>query len=142
EQMFSKGDKRREIARVLGPLSEAGGEWERLVQMHESLLTELDNLEERVELYQRMATDHEERLDSPAQAFAALARALQEAPLEGRVREEMERLAPAFDSAWEELANTYADVMSVEGAAPRVQAHVGRQLARVFEEELADVEYA
>ncbi|HWO10789.1 MAG TPA: tetratricopeptide repeat protein, partial [Polyangiaceae bacterium] len=142
EQLFAEGKKRREIARVLGPLYEAGTEWERLVQLHEALLGEIEPAEERLELYHRIATDYEERLADPARAFAVLARALQEAPVNERVREEIERLAPAFEAGWEELANTYADVMSMEGAGAAVQAYIGRHLARVFEEELVDVEKA
>jgi tetratricopeptide (TPR) repeat protein len=142
EELFAQGKKRKEIARVLGPLYEAGGEWERLVQVHEAQLTELESADERLELYHRIAADHEERLANPTQAFAVLARALSEAPLDERVQGEMERLAPTFESGWEELANTYADVMSLEGAGPVVQAHIGRHLARVFEEELVDVEKA
>jgi tetratricopeptide (TPR) repeat protein len=142
EQMFAEGKKRRDIARVLGPLYEAAAEWDRLVQLHESLLVEITAADERLELYHRIASDYEERLASPAQAFAVLARALGEAPLNERLRDEMERLAPSFEAGWEELANTYADVMSIEGAGPQVQAHIGRHLARVFEEELVDVEKA
>ncbi len=139
EQLFAQGRNRSEIARVLGPLYEAAGEWERLVQVHEAQLTEVESSEERLELYHRIAQDYEERLSDPTQAFAALARALHEQPLNDRVRDEMERLAASFEGGWEELANTYADVMSLEGAGARVQAHIGRSLARVFEEELADV---
>jgi tetratricopeptide (TPR) repeat protein len=142
EELFAEGKKRQDIARVLGPLYEAGGEWERLVQVNEAMLTELDSADARLELYHRIASDHEERLANPTQAFAVLARALGEAPRNERVRDEMERLAPTFESGWEELANTYADVMSLEGAGPVVQAHIGRHLARVFEEELVDVEKA
>jgi tetratricopeptide (TPR) repeat protein len=142
EELFAQGKKRNEIARVLGPLYEAGGEWERLVQVHEAQLTELTAADERLELYHRIASDYEERLANPTQAFGVLARALQEAPLDERVQTEIERLAPGFEGGWEELANTYADVMSLEGAGPVVQAHIGRHLARVFEEELVDVEKA
>jgi tetratricopeptide (TPR) repeat protein len=142
EQLFAEGKKRGDIARVLGPLYEAGGEWERLVQVHEAQLSEVEAPPERLELYHRIAQHYEDRLSDPTQAFAALARALNEQPLNDRVREEMERLATTFEGGWEELANTYADVMSLDGAGPNVQAHIGRNLARVFEEELGDVDKA
>ncbi len=142
EQLFAAGKKRAEIARVLGPLYEAGGEWERLVQVHEAQLTEIESSEERLELYHRIAADYEERLADPTQAFGVFARALHEQPQNDRLKDEMERLATSFEGGWEELANTYADVMSLDGASPPVQAHIGRNLARVFEEELADVEKA
>ncbi len=142
EQLFAEGKKRAEIARILGPLYEAGAEWERLIQMHEAELTELESADARLETYQRIALDYEERLGDSTRAFGVYARALLEQPLNERVREEMERLAVGFEGGWEELANTYADVMSVEGAGVAVQAQIGRYLARVFEEELADIEKA
>ncbi len=142
EQLFSEGKKRADVARVLGPLYEAGAEWERLIQVHEAQLSELTDPEQRLEMFQRIAGDYEERLSDSTQAFGVYARALSEQPLNERVIDELERLAASFGGGWEELANTYADVMSVDGASPSVQAQMGRRLARVFEEELADIEKA
>ncbi|MEY2931307.1 MAG: hypothetical protein RL033_2056, partial [Pseudomonadota bacterium] len=133
---------RADVARVLGPLYEAGAEWERLIQVHEAQLSELTAPEERLEMFQRIAADYEERLTDTTQSFGVYARALNEQPLNERVTDELERLATSFEGGWEELANTYADVMSTEGATSNVQAQIGRRLARVFEEELADVEKA
>ena len=44
-----------------------------------------------------------------------------------------------LDGGWEPLANAYADVLGIEGIDAATQAVVGKRLARVFEEELADV---
>src|SRR6185369_4981554 len=109
---------------------------------HEAQLSEFTDPEPRLEMFQRIASDYEERLSDATQAFGVYARALNEQPLNERVTDELERLATSFEGGWEELANTYADVMSVDGAAPNVQAQMGRRLARVFEEELADIEKA
>jgi tetratricopeptide (TPR) repeat protein len=142
EGLFAEGKSRAAIARILEPLYQASAEWEPLVQVHEAQLAELSDPDERLEMYFRISDDHESKLSDNAQAFAVLARALAEQPLNERLREEMERLASSFDGGWEDLANTYADVMSVDGTPPNVQAEIGRHLARVFEQELADVEKA
>src|SRR5690606_8932848 len=83
--------------------------------------------------------DAEERLIDPALAFTVYVRALKENPLDERTGEELERLAAALDGGWEHLANAYADVLSVEQIEPATLAVIGKRLARVFEEELADV---
>jgi tetratricopeptide (TPR) repeat protein len=142
EGLFAEGKNRAAIGRILEPLYQASAEWERLVQVHEAQLAELTDADERLEMYFRIAEDHESKLSDNAQAFAVLARGLAEQPMNERLREEMERLAASFDGGWEDLANTYADVMSVEGTPSEVQAEIGRHLARVFEQELADVEKA
>ncbi len=142
EELFEADKNRVEVCRILEPLYEAGAEWERLVRVHEAQLASISEPSERLDMYTRICEDYEERLADPYRAFGVMARAMHEQPTSDRVHLEMERLAPAFDGGWEELANTYADVMSVEGVGVGVQALVGRYLARVFEEELADVDKA
>jgi tetratricopeptide (TPR) repeat protein len=46
------------------------------------------------------------------------------------------------DDGWEDLANAYADVLGLPEIEPTTQAVIGKRLARVFEEELQDVEKA
>src|SRR5690606_31790963 len=72
-------------------------------------------------------------------AFTVYVRALKESPLDERTGEELERLAATLDGGWEHLANAYADVLSTEQIESATLAVVGKRLARVFEEELADV---
>lgn len=139
EELFEAGVLAARIANILEPLYEAAGEWEALVDVHEAQLAALTASEERLALYLRLAEDYEDRLLDSEQAFVVMTRALGERPLDSSIREILERLADTFDEGWEELANAFADVMSVEGVSQEVQAEVGGQLARVFEDQLQDI---
>jgi tetratricopeptide (TPR) repeat protein len=139
EALFESGVKRLEIGRILEPLYQSSSEWEKLIRVREAELAHTTDLEERVALYHRIAEDAEERLLDPVLAFNVHVRAIKEAPLDERTGAEIERLASMLDGGWEPLANAYADVLGVEGLDPGTQAVVGKRLARVFEEELADV---
>ena len=94
---------------------------------------------DRLAMYFRLIEDAEERLLDGVMAFSVCVRALKEEPLDERVGEEVERLAAGIDGGWEQLANAYADVLSAEGQETSTQTIIGKRLARVFEEELADV---
>lgn len=139
EQLFERGVRQIEIGELLEPLYQAAGEWERLLSVREGQLAHLESLEERIALYHRMAEDAEERLLDADRAFAIQVRALAEEPLNEQTTAELERLAASIDEGWEKLANAYADVLGSEGLTAATAAAVGNALARVFEEELADV---
>ncbi|MBX3181172.1 MAG: tetratricopeptide repeat protein [Polyangiaceae bacterium] len=139
EALFAANIKQVEIADILEPLYQSTGEWEKLIQVHEAQLQSTQDPEERLAMYYRIAEDAEERLMDPYQAFAVYARAIKEQPLDERTSDEIERLAAMIDGGWEQLANGYADVLGMEGLRVEVQAAIGKRLARVFEEELADV---
>lgn len=142
EELFSAGTKQLEIAEILEPLYQASGDWEKLLSVREGQLLHLQAPEERSELLHRMAEEAEQQLADVDRAFEILVRALRENPAEERAVDELSRLAPVVEEGWERLANAYADVLSTEGVAVEVQASTGHRLARVFEEELADVEKA
>jgi tetratricopeptide (TPR) repeat protein len=139
EALFEKGVKQPEIAQILEPLYQATSEWEKLIRVREAGLVHITDPEERVATYHRIAEDAEERLLDPVLAFDVYVRAIKENPLDERSSEEIERLAAMLDGGWEQLANAYADVLSLEGVETGTLTAVGKRLARVFEEELADV---
>src|SRR5690606_39183851 len=139
EALFASGTKQLEVAEILEPLYQSTAEWEKLIRVHEAQLAHTQDPDERMAMYYRIAEDAEERLMDPYQAFGVYVRAIKERPLDERTSEEIERLASMIDGGWEQLANAYADVLGLEGLAVEVQAAVGKRLARVFEEELADV---
>ncbi|MDX2051129.1 MAG: tetratricopeptide repeat protein [Polyangiaceae bacterium] len=139
EALFESGVKQLEVGAILEPLYQAANEWEKLIRVREAELLHIQDPEARLATYHRMAEDAEERLMDPVLAFNIHARALKESPLDERSGEESERLAALLDGGWEQLANTYADVLATEGLAAEVQSRVGTRLARVFEEELADI---
>jgi tetratricopeptide (TPR) repeat protein len=142
EGLFEAGVKQLEIGQILEPLYQAAGEWERLIRVHEAELGSITDPDERIQMYYRIAEDAEERLMDSVQAFRVYVRALRERPLDEKAGEEIERLAGMIEGGWEELANAYADIMGIEGLEPATLGVIGRKLARVFEEELADVQKA
>ncbi len=142
EGIFETGVKQAEIAEILEPLYQSAGEWEKLIKVREAQLAHTTEPDERIALLHRIAEDAEERLLDNRLAFNVHVRAIKERPLEERTGEEIERLAAVTDDGWEDLANAYADVLGLPGAEPATQAVVGKRLARVFEEELQDVEKA
>ncbi|HEY2732361.1 MAG TPA: tetratricopeptide repeat protein, partial [Polyangiales bacterium] len=139
ESLFESGTKQLEIGEILEPLYQSSSEWEKLIRVREAELSHTTGHEERMAMYHRIAEDAEERLLDPVLAFNVHVRAIKEGPLDERTSEEIERLASMLDGGWEPLANAYADVLGIEGIEPATQAIVGKRLARVFEEELADV---
>jgi tetratricopeptide (TPR) repeat protein len=139
EALFESGTKQLEIGAILEPLYQSTSEWDKLIRVREAELAHTTDEAERVAMYHRIAEDAEERLLDPVLAFNVHVRAIKEAPLDERTGEEIERLAAMLDGGWEPLANAYADVLSIEGVDAHTQAAIGKRLARVFEEELADV---
>ena len=139
EGLFESGTKQLEIAETLEPLYQQAAEWEKLIRVREAELAHTRDAEQRMAMFHRIAEDAEERLMDPVRAFEVYVRAIKEHPLDERTNEEIERLAGMIDGGWEQLANAYADVLGIEGVDAGVQAAIGKRLARVFEEELADV---
>jgi tetratricopeptide (TPR) repeat protein len=139
EGLFESGTKQLEIAGILEPLYQSMAEWEKLLRVREAQLMHTQDPDERVGMYYRIAEDAEERLLDAALAFGVYVRAIKERPLDERTGDELERLAGMIDDGWNQLANAYADVLSIEGIEQATQAVIGKRLARVFEEELADV---
>jgi golgin subfamily B member 1 len=139
EALFESGIKQLEIGEILEPLYQSMSEWDKLIRVREAELAHSTDPAQRITMYHRIAEDAEERLLDPVLAFNVHVRAIKEAPLDERTGEEIERLAGMLDGGWEPLANAYADVLSIEGVDAPTQAAIGKRLARVFEEELADV---
>jgi tetratricopeptide (TPR) repeat protein len=142
ESLFEAGTKQLEIGEILEPLYQAASEWEKLIRVREAELAHTTDVEQRIAMYHRIAEDAEERLMDPVAAFNVHVRAIKERPLDERTGEEIERLASMLDGGWESLANAYADVLGLPESDPLTQATIGKRLARVFEEELADVSKA
>ncbi|MEZ4226752.1 MAG: tetratricopeptide repeat protein [Polyangiaceae bacterium] len=142
EGLFASGTNQVEIAEILEPLYQSSAEWEKLIRVREAQLAHATEPDQRIQMYHRIAEDAEERLLDPVTAFNVYVRAIREQPLEEHTSEQIERLASMIDGGWEQLANAYADVLGIEGLDVAVQAVVGKRLARVFEEELADVSKA
>jgi tetratricopeptide (TPR) repeat protein len=142
EALFDAGTRQLQIASILEPLYQTAGEWAKLNEVHRAQLLASSDSKERLNLFYRIGEDTEERLSDAEGAFEVYAQALVEFPLDERLGQEIERLAGYIDEGWVKLAVRYADAVSQEGIVPEVQAALGVRLARVYEEELADVDKA
>lgn len=140
ERLFDTGYRVGTIASTLEPIYRAQGQWTKLVSVSESQLRYESDPAERVTVMHRIAEIAEDRAADSQTAFLWMQRALLEDPSHDHTVEEVERLASTVQG-WGSLANTYADL--VEGnESPAIQASLGKRLARLYQEELDDVESA
>lgn len=138
EGLFAGGVKALEIGEFLEPLYRMQEQWEKLLFLNEHLLQYQADPSERIALMHRAAEIAESRLLAADRASIWMQRALLEDPANEETLREVERLA-AVNDGWAQLANTYADaIVSEIPAEDRVM--LGKRLARVYEEELGDVE--
>jgi tetratricopeptide (TPR) repeat protein len=127
-------------ARVLEPIYEATGEAAKLVEVLEVIVAHTEDPLARVDLLHRITAIHEQQLDAPRPAFAALARALKDDPANEITLGHLERFA--------ELTGQFAEVAQLYTAEAEKSLDVPRQvdllarLARVYEQELGDVDKA
>ncbi|PKN31894.1 MAG: hypothetical protein CVU63_21570, partial [Deltaproteobacteria bacterium HGW-Deltaproteobacteria-20] len=116
-------------------------QWEKLAGVHEAQLAHLREPHDRLAMYFRIAEDYEHNLLDPVRAMDVFVRAIKEFPQDERVGEDIERLAADTDGGWDRLGNAYADVLDVQ-QDPGVQKAIGKRHARVFEEELQQIDNA
>ncbi len=140
EMLFAQGVKPLQIGEVLEPLYRLNESWGQLLNVHEVQLQHQPDPIERVSMMHRIAEIAEERANEHERAFEWMQRALLEEPSHDHTAMEVERLSNLLNG-WPQLANTYADVLE-NGASVEDKVFVGRKLARVFEEELDDVQGA
>lgn len=140
ELLFADGVQPIVIGEILEPLYRMSEAWGRLVGVHHVQLQHQDNLDERIQMMHRIAEIAEDRADDHQLALTWMQRALLEAPRHDHTAVEVERLAAMLDR-WDQLANTYADVLA-STEDPETIGEVGKRQARVYELELGDVERA
>ncbi|HEY5946714.1 MAG TPA: tetratricopeptide repeat protein [Kofleriaceae bacterium] len=124
-------------ARVLEPIYETGGEYAKLVDVLEVMVAHNDDPLARVELLHRIAQLHEQMIGNAHAAFDAYARALRDDSGNQLTLGHIERLAE-ITGTWESLANLYSAEAGKSLDVPR-QVDLYSRLARVYEQELADV---
>ena len=137
ELLFAEGVKQIEIAGILEPLYRIAEQWEKLVKIYEVQLDKLTGADERMQLIQKIAETHEQRLVDQPSAFVWWAQAVREAPKSELAIEEVERLAEACHT-WEDLVGIYAQVLEERGDDSETQRFVLSRLARVYEHKLRD----
>lgn len=140
EGLFNQGVKALEIGEFLEPLYRMQEQWDKLLFLNEHLLHFESDPSERIELMHDAASIAEERLLASDRAALWMQRALLEDPTNEGTLDEVERLA-ALNDGWLQLASTYADALLVE-APVEDRVELGKRLARVYEDQLGDVERA
>lgn len=124
-------------ARVLEPIYETGGEYAKLVDVLEVMVAHNDDPLARVDVLHRIAQLHEQMIGNAHAAFDAYARALRDDSGNQLTLGHIERLAEVTGT-WEQLADLYAAEAGKSLDVPR-QVDLYTRLARVYEQELADV---
>lgn len=140
EQLFAEGVEPLVIAEVLEPLYRMQESWERLLGVQEVRLEHQSEPEERIATMQRIAEIAEERAGEPQIALEWHQRVLFEEPLNDQSTAETDRLAGSLGQ-WEQLANSLADVLE-QRAQAAIRLPVGKRLARLYENEIGDIERA
>ena len=140
EMLFAEGVQPLKIGEILEPLYRMSESWDRLIGVQQIQLRYQEDPEERVSMMHRLAEIAEDRASDHQLALEWMQRALLESPTHDHSASEVERLAAMLDR-WDQLANTYADVLATH-EAPEVVVEVGKRQARIYELELGDVQRA
>ncbi len=140
EQLFEAGTAPLAIAQILEPLYRMSEAWEKLVGVYQVELEQVSEPAERMTMIHRIAEIAEDRASEPQIAYEWHLRALLEDPADEQSIADSERLAGALGN-WEPFADTLATIAAKQADAS-TRAVVGHRLARIYEEELGDVERA
>jgi len=140
EELFNEGVQPLMIGEVLEPLYRMSESWDRLIGVNQVQLQHQSDPDERVQMMHRIAEIAEDRAGDHETALEWMQRALLESPRNDHTASEVERLAAMLDR-WDQLSNTYADVLS-RLEDPQAVVEVGKRQARINELELGDVEGA
>ncbi|KPK16922.1 MAG: hypothetical protein AMJ62_03270 [Myxococcales bacterium SG8_38] len=140
EGLFASGVRPLEIGEVLEPLYRMQGNWSQLLNVQEAQVEHQKDPIERVVMMHRLAEIAEGKAADHARAFLWMQKAVLEDPSHDHSIGEAERLSAIVDG-WTELASTYADGIQQTGD-PISKAELGRRLAKVYEEQLQDLERA
>ncbi|MBI2894767.1 MAG: tetratricopeptide repeat protein [Deltaproteobacteria bacterium] len=140
EGLISQGQEANAAAGVLEPVYKAAGEWEKLIHVHEVQLEHCDDAFRSVELFHQIAELYEMQLSNDRSAFDTYARALQADNGNERTLASLERLAEQVNG-WADLAGYY-DRELERALEPERAVDIAARAARVFEEQLGDVENA
>ncbi|MGE3767423.1 MAG: tetratricopeptide repeat protein, partial [Kofleriaceae bacterium] len=124
-------------ARVLEPIYDTAGEYGKLVDVLEVMVTHNEDPLARVDLLHRIANLHEQMIGNANAAFDAYARALKDDSGNAQTLGHIERLA-AITNSFEALAKLYEAEAGKSLDVPR-QVDLLSRLARVHEDELRDV---
>jgi len=140
EEMFASGVRPLEVGEVLEPLYRMQGNWDQLLNVQEVQVEYQNDPVERVVMMHRLAEIAEDKAADHSRAFRWMQKALLEDPSHDHSLGEAERLSAIVDG-WSDLATTYANGIQHTSDVLN-KAELGRRLAKVYEEQLDDLERA
>ena len=141
ELLFADGKKQLEIAGILEPLYEMAELWEKLARLLEVTLQYIEDSHDRLATMQRIAELHERSLYDEVSAFRWWGAAFIEDATSEMAADEVERLAQST-GGWEDLVQVYRKVVTDKADDTELAKGVLHKIARVFENEVQDLERA
>jgi tetratricopeptide (TPR) repeat protein len=141
EQMFMSGQAVTQVAAILEPFYSERGQHEKLVEIYVQRLEQIDEPEERYDVWILIANTFLQELEDKESAIVAYGRALAERPDESQLIEEIERIAEET-GAWGQAAELYADALEQGRAEPEDQVPIYLALARIFDKRLGMMDEA
>ena len=140
ERIIDSTEQKREVAEILEPIYQTLGSWEKLIDVYEIMVETDEEVPRKVELLHKTAGLYENQGDDPDKAFETLGRAIRIDPADEMTQEELERLARVL-IMYEGVAKLYAEVVD-DIDNYELQASYHLKIARIFDENLQDVEKA
>ncbi len=135
EQMFMSGQAVTQVAAILEPFYSERGQHEKLVEIYVQRLEQIDEPEERYDVWMLIANTFLQELQDKESAIVAYGRALAEKPEEVRLIEEIEEIA-GETGAWGQAAELFADALEAGRADEEAQVPLYLALARIFDKQL------
>ncbi|MFB6262603.1 MAG: tetratricopeptide repeat protein, partial [Bradymonadaceae bacterium] len=135
EQMFTEGREPERIMAILEPHYAERGEIEQQVDLFRGRLEQVDDPDERFDLYRQIGQLQVTELDRPEAALEAFGEALVERPSSEEIVDRIEQLADETGS-WERAAASFYDALETGEATDRTGVRLWKGLARILDEEL------
>ena len=140
ERVMSLDKTNVAVARALVPLYRDAEKWPRLLEIHEVLLGQAEQDEDRLSLLAELRQICEQNLGNRGKAFAWCARAFELSPADAALRAELERLAEDANE-WDRLVELYTDQVA-DLDDDELKTTLLRKLATLSEEKLSRPEDA
>ena len=129
------------IADLLEPLYRQVGDYQKLIGAHEVQVRRSEETTRKVELLHQIAQLYEDAAGDLDSAFATQARALREEPGNELTQQQIDRVARATNR-FADLARVFEELAEKSDADPQLASSLFTSSARVYENDLRDVDTA
>lgn len=124
------------VTEILEPLYRDGGEFEKLIGVHEIQVSHSNSPDQRIELLHRMSELYGTVLGDGNNSFKCLARALAEDPVSSETQDKLDRMAE-INGLWGDLARVYEDQFKrLDDTSLAASLHM--KVAAIREDHLSD----